>query len=113
MARMSLPQMELAFICTSTCPVPGTGIGCSRNCTVLLPGRTSPVMVRALSNVAVMVSSVCRVINACCQRGAWAFYTHCRCIATTEQIRPSLVCAANALNQPWRWGSDKRETKAA
>jgi hypothetical protein len=48
MARMSLPQMELAFIWISTWPCPGLGTGTSRNSTVLLPGRMAPVMVAGL-----------------------------------------------------------------
>ena len=45
MARMSLPQIDDAFILTSTWPWPGSGIGYSLNSTVLLPGRTTPGMV--------------------------------------------------------------------
>src|SRR5271165_2888740 len=44
MALISLPQIELAFICTTTWPCPGVGTGKSRNSTVLLPGRMAPVI---------------------------------------------------------------------
>src|ERR1700722_8304265 len=42
---MSLPQMELAFIFTRTWREPGLGTGNCLNSTVLLPGKTTPVMV--------------------------------------------------------------------
>jgi hypothetical protein len=40
--RISLPQIDDALILTNTCPFPGCGIGCSRNTTVELPGKTTP-----------------------------------------------------------------------
>ena len=48
MARMSLPQMEDAFICTSTCPCCGFGMGNSANSTVLFPGRIAPRIIPSL-----------------------------------------------------------------
>ena len=45
MARMSLPQIELARTRTSTWPGPGSGTAKVLNSTVLLPGKTAPVMV--------------------------------------------------------------------
>ena len=60
MARMSLPQMEDAFIWTKTCPCPGVGIGCSRKATVLLPGSTTPrIALPAVPRVGV----VCVIIS--------------------------------------------------
>src|SRR4051794_213693 len=42
---MSLPQIDEAFICSSTCPYAGSGTSTSTCLTVLSPGRTTPFIV--------------------------------------------------------------------
>src|ERR671927_346283 len=57
MARMSLPQIDEAFIRSSTCPCPGVGTSTSTCSTVLSPGRRTPVITVMCSPPSSRVSS--------------------------------------------------------
>jgi len=62
--RISLPQIDDAFILTNTCPFPGSGIGNSRNTTVELPGRITPrIIFRFLSCVSLDVLTYSYLIH--------------------------------------------------
>src|SRR5947209_4775263 len=92
MARMSLPQMDDAFIRTRTCPWLGSGTGDSRNSTVLLPGKITPAM---LADVVLMICSIRLSLTFMSRRGDLA--------AQVPQVFPALIVLPEkdlALDQP-------------
>src|SRR4051794_13685575 len=89
---MSLPQIEDAFIRTRTCPWPGSGMGYSRNSTVLLPGKITPVMVA----VAVLMSLLFRLFFSLKSRRS-------DLAASVPEVFPGLILSPEkdlALDQP-------------
>src|SRR4051812_35050188 len=89
---MSLPQIDDAFIRTKTCPWPGSGMGDSRNSTVLLPGKITPSMVAVV------------VLMSCSIRLSFAFKSRRSDLAGhVPQVFPALIVFPQkdlALDQP-------------